>query len=109
MREPEQEVAMSRRVQLILAATWLLLTTPLLNLGYGSDVDAWLVANRALQIWSTRSYARSRSTGFPLYELVVTPFVHVGGWIAANAIALVAGMVMLFLLTRLAERGALRS
>jgi hypothetical protein len=98
----------SRRSQCLLIGGWLLLAAPFLNLGYGSDVDAWLVGERALQIWSTGVYARSRSTGFPLYELAVTPLITVGGWLASNAFSLAAGLVLFLLLFRLATRGALR-
>jgi hypothetical protein len=96
------------RSRWLLTGGWLLLATPFLNLGYGSDVDAWLVGQRAFQIWSTGVYARSRSTGFPLYELAVTPLIIVGGWLASNAFALAAGLVIFLLLFRLASLGVLR-
>jgi hypothetical protein len=86
----------------------LLATLPMLKLGYGSDVDAWLVAERALDMWTTGVYARSRSTGFPLFEIAVTPLVIAGGWIASNALALVCGVAALLLLVRLAATAALR-
>src|SRR5262245_1199952 len=100
--------SISTRSRCLLIGGWLLLVTPFLNLGYGSDVDAWLVGERALQIWSTGVYARSRSTGFPLYELAVTPLIAAGGWLASTAFAVAAGLVLFLLFFRLAARGALR-
>src|SRR5262245_34679823 len=63
---PRKRDGLSRRFKGALIVVWLLAALPLLDLGYGSDQDAWLVAQRADEIWQTRKYARSRSTGFPL-------------------------------------------
>jgi hypothetical protein len=98
----------SRAFSTAVALVWLLATIPMLDLGYGSDVDAWLVADRAGDIWSSGTYLRSRSTGFPMYELAATPLVHFGGWRASNSLALIGGLAILILLVRLARRGVFR-
>ena len=90
-------------VRVFLAVAWAAAVAPLLTLGYGSDVDSWLVGERALQMWATGTYARSRSTGFPLYEIAVTPLVAAGGWVASNALSLAAGLAVLLLIYRLAD------
>jgi len=95
------EIASGTRV--FLAVAWAAAVAPLLTLGYGSDVDSWLVGERALQMWATGTYARSRSTGFPLYEITVTPLVAAGGWVASNALSLAAGLAVLLLIYRLAD------
>ncbi|MDR1991101.1 MAG: hypothetical protein LBQ09_12855 [Acidobacteriaceae bacterium] len=91
-----------------IALVWTGVAALLVPLGYGSDVDAWLVGERARQIWESGTYLRSRSTGFPLYELSVTPFVHMGGWLASNIYTALWGLLLLWLLFRLAARGELR-
>jgi hypothetical protein len=95
-------------VQAAIALAWIAAAHLLIPLGYGSDVDAWLVGDRAMQIWASGTYQRSRSTGFPLYELSVTPFVHFGGWSAANAYTAAWGLLLLYLIFRLARRGGVR-
>ena len=88
--------------RVLLPVAWVAMVAPLLTLGYGSDVDSWLVGQRALQMWATATYARSRSTGFPLYEIAVTPLVAAGGWVASNALSLAAGLAVILLIYRLA-------
>lgn len=96
------------RLQLGLLGAWILVTAPFTRLGYGSDSDAWLVYDAARQIWQSGAYVRSRSTGFPVYELLVTPLVHVGSWYLANLLSLAAGALFLLALFRLWNRGHLR-
>jgi hypothetical protein len=96
------------RAQLLLLAAWVAMVAPLVTLGYGSHSDDWLVYRAAHQTWETGSYVRSRSTGFPLYELLVTPFVHFGSWYLANALSLLGGGAFLLALFRLWNRGHLR-
>jgi hypothetical protein len=81
------------------------MTAPLLLLGYGSDNDAWRVARAADEMWETGRYVASRSTGFPLYETLVTPAVRFGGWYLSNALSLVFGLALIAGLFRLAGRG----
>ena len=84
--------ANSRTFFPFVVVAWLLVTLPLVNLGYGSDVDAWIVANNGEQIWESHTYTKSRSMGFPLFELAITPLVHLGGWAASNLASVVAGL-----------------
>ena len=95
-------------VFLLLLVAWLAVTLPLVTLGYGSDVDAWIVANNGEQIWESRSYHSSRSMGFPLYELAITPLVHLGGWVASNLASVAAGVFFLGAVWRLVRIHHLR-
>jgi len=90
---------------LAMALLWTVSAVPFLRFGYGSDVDAWTVSSAARRIWSTGVYSRSRSFGFPLYELTVTPLIALGGWIASNLLSLAAGLVLFGALVRLGRRG----
>jgi len=92
---------------LILMA-WIALSLPLLLLGYGSDYDAWRTAMTAEKLWSSGVYTPSRSLGFPLYELLITPLVMLGGWTLSNLLSLIAGLFIFLALRRLARAGHLR-
>jgi hypothetical protein len=108
MHMPTVRTPLPRRAQAAIALAWMATALLLIPLGYGSDVDAWLVGDRAMQIWASGTYLRSRSTGFPLYELSVTPFIHAGGWTAANAYTAAWGLLLFYLVFRLARHGAIR-
>jgi hypothetical protein len=108
MSQTQTRVGFSRRARTLQLAAWLALVVPLATLGFGSDSDAWLVGRAAETIWHTGTYTLSRSIGFPLYELLVTPLVALGGWFMANLVAVASGVALLFALWRLTERGDLR-
>lgn len=96
---------MSTRFKIILVVLWIAMTAALVLLGYGSDSDAWRVARTADEIWETGRYVPSRTTGFPLHELLVTPAVHYGGWYLANTLSLLFGVALIAALFRLAGNG----
>lgn len=87
---------------------WVLAVAPLTLLGFGSDTDAWLVADRTDYIAAHGRYFRSRSTGFPLYELAVTPLVQAGDWYLSNQVAVAGGLALFAVLGALARRGHYR-
>lgn len=84
-----------------------MIAAPLCLLGYGSDGDAWSVAGAATRMWQTGHYVKSRTTGFPLFEIIETPFVRFGGWYLSNLFVLACGMTMVAALLFLARRGHL--
>ncbi len=86
---------------LLVAATRL----PFIGFGYGSDADAWRVAATAYRLAESGAYRVSRFPGFPLYELLVTPFVAAGGSLLANATS-IAAMILLLLVWRRIVRNA---
>lgn len=79
-----------------------------MNLGYGSDIDSWMVAENAEKIWESQSYQKSRSMGFPLHELVTAPLVHFGGWLASNLASLAAGLCFVIAILALVRNHSLR-
>ncbi len=108
MFQHPEALPLPQRTLLVIAAVWLAVAAPLTTLGYGSDVDAWLVGDRAYGIWATGSYARSRSTGFPLYEIAVTPLVHAAGWTGSNLLSLACGTALMAAFARMARGRMLR-
>jgi hypothetical protein len=83
---------MSSRQVTILLLTWIVIVSPMILLGFGSDTDAWLVARNAEKMWATARYAASRTTGFPLHEILVTPLIQYGSWYLSNLASLLSGV-----------------
>ncbi len=91
-----------------IAFFWLLTVAPLTTLGFGSDTDAWLVADVTDYIAAHGRYSRSRTTGFPLFELAVTPLVQLGNWQLSNLLALASGLVLFGTVAALGRAGHYR-
>lgn len=94
---------------MVTALLWLLGVGYMLTLGYGSDHDSWRVAHAAERIWQSKTYFVSRSSGFPLHEILAAPAVHFGDWYGANAISAIAGLSILLALYRLGDQKELRN
>ena len=101
--------AMSWRLKAALVCVWLLIALPMTRLGYGADGDAWNVAKAAHEIWTSHHYVRSRTTGFPMHELLAAPLIAVGGWHLSNLIALLGGLALLWACFRLCDLGVVHS
>ncbi len=76
---------------------WLALVTlfsrlPFLLPGYGSDSDAWLLANTARAIAESGRYTASRLPGYPVHE-GVSALLWQGGPLALNGATTVASVV----------------
>lgn len=74
---------------------------PLLFGGYGTDGDAWRVALTAQTLWQTGSYEVSRFPGYPLYELLLTPVIALGGSVASNSATLLVFLCSILLFRRI--------
>jgi len=92
----------------IVLIIWIVSVIPFTFLGYGSDGDAWHVARTAINIYHTRTYLISRTTGFPLFELSVTPLVNAGQWYLSNLLPLVFGIMVFISLIRLVKLKEIR-
>jgi hypothetical protein len=101
------ERTLNKRVRYLVIAVWCFFVAPMATLGYGSDGDAWRVARTAKAIWTAKQYSVSRSTGFPIFELLATPLVMAGKWYLSNLIALISGIAVIAALLRLARKGQL--
>ncbi len=99
---------MSKKITRAVILIWCATVLPQAMLGYGSDSDAWRVAEAATAIWKSGEYIVSRSIGFPLFELLVTPLVALGQWYLSNLVAVVAGLAVVVAFLRLGQEGKLR-
>ena len=71
---------------------------PFLDAGYGTDQDAWNVANAAKAIRETGRYIVSRFPGYPVHEITCSLF-YKGGPVILNGLSAVASAfaaIMLF-------------
>ena len=69
----------------------LLSRLPLLNLGFGYDIDGWVEVNSAFHTAHTLEYIPSRGLGHPLYEFLLTLLLKIderffcSEWIVTNS------------------------
>jgi len=100
------------RAFLALGALYVASRIPWLNLGYGTDPDAWRVALSAHHLLDAGEYLPSRLPGYPLHEFVTVPLVE-GGWVWTNLSTVLVSLLGVYLFARLAAelrlpaRGAL--
>jgi hypothetical protein len=80
---------------------------PFLTPGYGTDSDAWKFATAIREMSSTGRYTASRFPGYPVVEIVSTPFAHLGPW-ATNALSAIAAAACAWLAARLFARHGVR-
>ncbi|CAG1004187.1 hypothetical protein METP1_03134 [Methanosarcinales archaeon] len=76
----------------ILSLVFILSRLPLLNLGFGTEGDAWAIANSAFDLSYSHIYHTSRFPGYPVPEYFNSLIID-HGWLATN------GLTMLLSLT----------
>ena len=87
----------------VLLAAVLLSRIPLMSNGYGSDPDAWRVADVAHTLVETGTYAVSRFPGYPLHELICAgPIALAGSW-GSNGATLLCGLISIVVFHLLAR------
>ncbi len=65
---------------------------PLLNLGFGSDPDAWRIANSAFDLHYFNIYHPSRFPGYPLPEFFNSLIINYG-WLATNILTMILSLI----------------
>jgi hypothetical protein len=86
-----------------LAVLFIVSRLPFLNLGYGTDPDAWRVALTAHYIWENGDYLPSRLPGYPLHEFVTTA-LYKGGWVTTNLSTALVSLAGVYLFAALAKK-----
>ncbi len=86
---------------------------PWLDLGYGTDPDAWRVVLTANHLWSEGEYLPSRLPGYPLHELITAAgvkggWIIEGGWVWTNLSTVLISLVGVYLFAWLMRKLALR-
>jgi len=80
---------------------------PFVTPGYGTDTDAWKFASAIREMSLTGRYAASRFPGYPVVEILSTPFARLGPW-APNALSALAAAACAWLAARLFARHGVR-
>lgn len=80
---------------------------PLLNLGFGYDIDGWVEVNFGFNTIKNLVYLPSRGLGHPLYELFlslllkIAEIVSVNTWLVTNSFSLIYLIISLYLFYRI--------
>jgi hypothetical protein len=80
---------------------------PFLGPGYGTDTDAWKFGTAIREMSLTGHYTASRLPGYPVVEILCTPFGRSGPWIP-NALSALAAAACAWLAARLFARHGVR-
>ena len=84
----------------ILGFLFILSRIPLLNLGFGSDPDAWRIANSAFDLHYFGIYHPSRFPGYPLPEFFNSLIINYG-WLATNAATMILSLISVYIFARI--------
>ncbi|MEX2247885.1 MAG: hypothetical protein WEC75_14515 [Dehalococcoidia bacterium] len=83
-----------------LALAFVLSRAPFLDLGYGTDPDAWRIALTGHWLWDNGEYYPSRLPGYPVPELGYALVIQ-GGWIATNLLTVAVSLGGLWFFARI--------
>jgi uncharacterized membrane protein YciS (DUF1049 family) len=95
---------MTKKMEYNIILIWLFIVIPLNFLSYGSDPDSGTLAETANKIWQNKEYFKSRTSGFPLYEISISPLVASGKWYLSNLLSVIFGLSILLALLKLTNR-----
>lgn len=90
-----------KKIFFLLSLILILFSLPLINKGFGGDNDSWLVAMNTERMIEHKSYFFSRTTGFPIYEIINIPIIHNFGWIGSNTATLLISIMCLIVFLRI--------
>jgi hypothetical protein len=84
----------------VLGLLFILSRIPLLNLGFGSDPDAWRIAGSAFDLHYFGIYHPSRFPGYPLPEFFNSLIINYG-WMATNAATVILSLISVYVFARI--------
>ena len=84
----------------LLSFLFIISRVPLLNLGFGSDPDAWRVADSALDLHYFSTYHPSRFPGYPLYEFFNSLIINYG-WLATNVATMIISLISIIVFAKI--------
>ncbi len=91
----------TKRPYIFLIVFWFILSRiPLLNLGFGSDPDAWRVAVSAFDLHYFGVYHPSRFPGYPLQELFNSLIINYG-WLATNIATMILSLISVIVFAKI--------
>jgi hypothetical protein len=87
-----------------LAVLYVVSRAPFLNIGYGTDPDAWRVALSGYWLWDHHEYYPSRLPGYPVPEFASAAVIKAGGALATNSLTLLISLVGLWFFAQIAAK-----
>lgn len=85
---------------IFLASLFIISRIPLLNTGFGTDPDAWRIANSAYDLKNFFIYHPSRFPGYPLPEYVNSLIIDYG-WVATNSLTLILSLISVIIFAKI--------
>lgn len=87
----------------MLALAYVLSRAPFINVGYGTDPDAWRVALTGNWLWDHHEFYPSRLPGYPVHEFASAAVIK-GGWLATNSLTVLVSIVGLWFFAAIVRR-----
>jgi hypothetical protein len=84
----------------VLAVAYVASRAPFVNIGYGTDPDAWRVGLSGYWLWEHGEYYPSRLPGYPLPELA-SALAYPGGWLASNLLTVAISLLGVWFFARI--------
>ena len=95
------EIDLSRPFAFVaLAIAFVASRAPFINIGYGTDPDAWRVAQSGYWLWDNHEFYPSRLPGYPIPEFASAAVIK-GGWLATNSLTLLVSLVGVWFFARI--------
>jgi hypothetical protein len=88
---------------LLLAVAYVGSRLPFIDIGYGTDPDAWRVALSGHWLWDHGEFYPSRLPGYPVHELASAAVIK-GGWLATNSLTLAVSLLGVWFFAAIASR-----
>ncbi len=86
-----------------LAVAYIASRAPFVNIGYGTDPDAWRVALSGYWLWDHHEYYPSRLPGYPVPELASAAVIK-GGWLATNSLTVAISLLGLWFFAQIVSK-----
>lgn len=86
-----------------LAFAYVVSRAPFINIGYGTDPDAWRVALSGFWLWDHHEFYPSRLPGYPVPELASAAVIK-GGWLATNSLTLLVSLLGLWFFASIVKK-----
>lgn len=88
---------------ILLAIAYVASRAPFINIGYGTDPDAWRVALSGYWVWEHGEFYPSRLPGYPIPEYASAAVIK-GGWLATNSLTLLVSLLGLWFFARIVAK-----
>src|SRR5262245_57284411 len=87
----------------VLALAYVASRAPFINIGYGTDPDAWRVALSGYWLWDHHEFYPSRLPGYPVHEFASAAVIK-GGWLATNSLTVLVSLIGLWFFGRIVQK-----